>query len=350
MAIPGSTALTISLTGAFAMNDLPLERPRGTDEGEPSVQEVCSRLFAKEFLTGTLPASFESRWRIFSEAGTAALEAFDSEPSWIQVGLDTNGVRQLPCLYKLVGSIARELLRNREISNFFFMHKPPGIRLRFQPVDQAAYDTVITNLYRKLAQWEAQGLLNRIVAGIYEPESYLFGGADSMRNVHALFTADSLAWLEYHALAHPDLQSAGPAWRLSLAMLRTVFSGLGISEWEDLCVWERVRDRTGRRVPAQVSSLAEFKEIAAEIRAFWTNIVSPPDESFEKALNIAQAFEKNSVENLFAWQRNYFMTRSARIGPRAAAALVAIFHWNRAGLSLAQQALLTESLLTRETV
>jgi hypothetical protein len=50
------------------------------------------------------------------------------------------------------------------------------------------------------------------------------------------------------------------------------------------------------------------------------------------------------------WRQRYFDTPHARLGVRAAAALMTIFHWNRAGLSLERQVLFAEALAARRTV
>jgi hypothetical protein len=47
------------------------------------------------------------------------------------------------------------------------------------------------------------------------------------------------------------------------------------------------------------------------------------------------------------WRTGYFDTEHAELGPREAAALVTIFHWNRGALSPLRQGLLAEALADR---
>jgi thiopeptide-type bacteriocin biosynthesis protein len=200
-----------------------------------------------------------------------------------------------------------------------------------------------------LAIWQSEGLFDGIVPGIYEPETYLFGGPVSMRSVHELFTIDSLAWLDYYVAASKEEVGAASAWALSLVMLRALFTGLGITDWEDLDVWDRLRQRAGRSIPSEVLQV-EFASAAAEIRFRWLNPQSILEELSPQLKNIAERYRKSLIDITDRWHSDYFATDAAYIGPRAGAALFTIFHWNRATLSPARQALLVEALLTRQTV
>jgi thiopeptide-type bacteriocin biosynthesis protein len=227
--------------------------------------------------------------------------------------------------------------------NFFFMRKPPGLRLRFELSPEASAEFADV-LYEQADSWRADGLIEAVRPGVYEPESVLFGGPESMRYVHALFTVDSLFWLNYHALATPD-EPAEPT-LVSLPMLRFLLDGLDVTGWEDLGVWNQVRTATGRQLPP-AADLTGFADVAGGIRRLWYE-----QNSYMEQLDPArQALLAEHGELLRhgaqRWSSDYFASRSATIGPRAAAAYYVVFFWNRAGLSAIEQAIVAESLSVR---
>ncbi len=286
--------------------------------------------------------------RVFLEAGVRALEADISSTKWVQLGLEIEPGRIYGELYSRIANIARKMLQGAEISNFFFMHKPPGLRIRFETngVDQRR---LAEDLHEQLSVWQGEGLVESIVPGVYEPETHLFGGPVSMLWVHELFTIDSLAWLDYHTLAYSEPEVAGSAWALSLVMLRALFKGLGITDWEDIDVWDRVRSKMGRSLPDEVLGLDEFEGIAADIQSRWLTPQLLLDELSPQVQSIAQDYQSLAINIATRWNSEYFATRDAHFGPRTGAALFTIFHWNRAALPLTRQALLAEALVERET-
>jgi thiopeptide-type bacteriocin biosynthesis protein len=286
---------------------------------------------------------------VFLEAGVRALEIGADSANWIQFGLEFKPGRVCSDLYRRAASLAREMLQDASISNFFFMHKPPGIRLRFE-TNAARRHRLADDLRHRLEVWQREGLVERIVPGVYEPETHLFGGPVSMRSVHELFTIDSLAWLDFHALADSQREASVPAWALSLAMLRALFTGLGITDWEDLDVWDRVRRKTGRSLPDEALPQAEFEEAASGIQARWLNSQLLLKELSPQVRSIAENYREAVIGVTARWCSGYFASYDAHVGPRAGAALFTIFHWNRSALPLTRQALLAEALVARRTV
>lgn len=280
----------------------------------------------------------------FLEAGLTALRARTRPSSWVQMGLQVPHGRPHPELYRRLASTARQLLEQPTVANCFFMHKPPGLRVRFETTESALEQ----DIYERVALWVEEGLIERVVPAVYEPEAHLFGGPVSMRSVHRLFTIDALAWLDFHTLAGATGEQPGPAWALSLVMLRALFDGLEIVGWEDLDVWDRVRSQTGRRLGEQALAHDGLGAVASTMRAAWADHRWLLTQLPLRTREIAEAYRSAIVPEAARWRSDYFATRQAYIGPREAAAYFAVFHWNRAGLPSVRQALVAESLAARQ--
>lgn len=276
----------------------------------------------------------------FVRAGVAELSV-DARTRWAQWDLvHPHGDRSR--LYGGLAELARNEIVNKRVVNFFYMHKPPGIRLRFEFEHQAFGEE------RQLLQDSLTSLIGRLSStgisiecrpSFYEPEAHLFGGASSMRHVHALFTVDSLAWLEYLA----TVEASEPAWAFSLGLLRGLLDGLQVVGWEDLDVWERVRRQTHRKLPASVLAGSSFTAAAAGIRSIWKS----GSTSAQRSRGITGLAVDEIKDAAADWLAGYFHTAEAYVGPREAAAFFSIFHWNRGRLPVWQQSLITEALVDR---
>lgn len=236
-----------------------------------------------------------------------------------------------PRVYEELAELVSELTTDPSVTNVFFLHKPPGLLVRFETTaDRSQW------LEDALYRWRA--LVERMSPGTYEPEEHLFGGPRSMRYAHRLFTVDTRAWLAFHQLDTP-----AAAWMYSLALLRHVLAGLAIVDWDDLDVWDRIGRQAGRRLPAE---LVDHSVVAASyaIRALWTD-----DGRLRGALpaEAATLVDRWGPELRAAgrrWLTGYFAQRGAAIGPREGAAFATIFHWNRGRLPASTQALVTHAL------
>ncbi|MGW2111581.1 thiopeptide-type bacteriocin biosynthesis protein [Streptomyces sp. NPDC001948] len=264
------------------------------------------------------------------------------EASWVQVNLAPQP-SSWPRLYEWLAGTAHDLLDGHTARAFFFMHKPPGLRVRFQADRMTGTVLLQAELLDRIKEFG--GLAGPPVCAVYEPESYLFGGPGSMPWVHELFTADSLAWLGHHTRRPGEGDpNAAADWRFSLALLREMFDGLGIVGWEHRGVWDAVRTDTGRRLPGGLRDAA-LRRAAAGIRAYWEQ---PRDQLLAALPGASRADQERHCEavRLAAnrWRTGYFESGYAVRGPRRAAAHAVIFHWNRARLSHARQSLVAEAL------
>jgi thiopeptide-type bacteriocin biosynthesis protein len=287
---------------------------------------------------------------VFVRAGLEALAAlpWQTGSDWLQLGIRPREDLELRGeLCRQIACLARRLLGDSAVDDFFFMNKPPGMRLRFRTGAARSAADVANVLHAEAARWCAEGLIDYVEAGVYEAESQLFGGPRSMAFVHALFTVDSLIWLDYHACRATEGEGITPAWLVSLAVLRTVFVGLDITGWEDLGVWGRIREMAGRRLARDKISLPMYADVAGEIRDVWARSDQIVDGLHPAVKAIVAGHDSALLTGAAQWRSGYFRRRAASLGPRAAAAFYVIFHWNRAGLSRTAQALLAEALSNR---
>ena len=315
---------------------------------------VCARSLTTEPGPGLERGSdeFYQARDVFVRAGLEALaQRWQTSNNWLQIGIRPREDREdlVPHgdLCRHIACLARRLLIDSAVDNFFFMNKPPGMRLRFQTAAGRSSEHLADVLHGEVTRWREEGLIDYVEHGVYEPEGQLFGGPRSMSFVHALFTVDSLIWLDYHACRAVEGEAISPAWLVSLAVLRTVFAGLDITGWEDKGVWDCIRKMAGRRFEGEQVSLPMYAEVAGEIRDVWSRRDQIGDLLHAAVKPIVASHDSVLLTGAAQWRSGYFSQPTASLGPRAAAAFYVIFHWNRAALSLTQQALLVESLSER---
>lgn len=279
--------------------------------------------------------SYAAAREAFLAAGIAAVQGLSRSGEWIQLNVGVRADMWAPA-YAFLADAARNALERSAARNFFFMHKPPGLRVRFQLPERArAAASALTEAFRQRTD-----LFTDVRTGVYEPESYLFGGPRAMSLVHDSFTVDSLAWLDQHIRSARSAEAA-PDWAVSLALVRAVVDGLGIVGWEHRGVWDVVRRDGGRRLAADIPE-DRYERLVDGVRAQW--------DLGERALERlpggeALAHHRTALaETAQRWRREYFDSEHVQTGPRRAAAFWTIFHWNRAGIPMSRQCLLTDAL------
>ncbi len=276
------------------------------------------------------------RTAAFVTAGVAALDGLAPSRSWAHVGVAPK--RHLdPALYHDLAGLLARLGGRADVGNAFLMHKPPGIRIRVQTTPEGR-DALAAEL---LAELGALPGVERAEPGVYEPEELLFGGPDAMVFAHRLFTVDTRAWAEFHALGGTTSN-----WAFSLALLRHTLNGLDISGWEDLEVWRRIQRQTHRQLPDGLDQ-ARITPVVEAIRLAWSDPQLLRDALAPDAAAIVERHRPALIDAGAAWTAGYFARPGALIGPREAAAFVTIFHWNRGRLSAMTQALAAAALADR---
>jgi thiopeptide-type bacteriocin biosynthesis protein len=248
---------------------------------------------------------------------------------WLQIGLAPSRGRA-GALFGELSATVRDWRDRRLIEDFFFMNKPPGVRVRFA-AEPGRTPFVRAAVRRLVRNWCARGLVADIVPGVYEPEHDRFGGPAAMDHAHRLFTVDAMAWLEFHARPRRT-----PAWALSLAMLRPVFDAMDVDPVREHAIWARVT-AAGRLLPQGVTAP---DAVTAGLRRWWRAPGALPEEEVRQLAAVhAARVAPLAGEWVTALQ-------DADVAFEEAVAWYVVFHWNRAALSFGRQALLTHALST----
>jgi len=131
---------------------------------------------------------------------------------WIQlnVGLARRGGLALPAaraVFDEIGPLVEQWRAASELKWFFFMRKPPDIRLRFRV--PTSHD-IRPELDGAIARLQREDRVATFFYSSYEPETERFGGPAGMRSVHAYFDLDTRAWLRLDALERQERRRLAP--------------------------------------------------------------------------------------------------------------------------------------------
>lgn len=254
------------------------------------------------------------------------------DTTWVQYAVTAPPPDAAPDAHAALGVLAHRHLTDGLVDSFFFMRKEPGLRLRFRltSADPAGAGLLDADV----ARWTADSGARGGRRGVYEPESRLFGGEPSMPHVHAIFTVDSLAWLDHAATREP---ATGRVAR-SLELLAATFRGLGVEGLEDLGVWEAVVDEWGRTLDLRSVGTDELAQAAADVVRLWDSVHgTAPVDPYGQLLAAAAT----------GWRTSVLQSPTVTIGVRRAAARLVVFHWNRGNLPPLEQALVANTLAAR---
>ncbi|MEH1933594.1 MAG: thiopeptide-type bacteriocin biosynthesis protein [Nostoc sp.] len=127
---------------------------------------------------------------------------------WVQlnVGLvrdQGNALSSARALFARLEPLVTHWRSNDLLRCFFFMRKPPDVRVRFfTTVDRQQAIADISDLMYALRR---ENLINLFFFSDYEPETERFGGLQAMKSVHQHFDADTSIWLMLDHLEQHNL-------------------------------------------------------------------------------------------------------------------------------------------------
>jgi thiopeptide-type bacteriocin biosynthesis protein len=120
------------------------------------------------------------------------------------------------------------------------LFKPPGARIRFLG-ERTDLIPALDRLFAALCEDQAISSWSR---GLYDAETYQFGGEEGLGAAHSFFTVESLAVLSFWRLAMAGKATIGPS-EFSLTLLDLFLRQVVGDEWELWDLWHKM-ELTGR--------------------------------------------------------------------------------------------------------
>jgi thiopeptide-type bacteriocin biosynthesis protein len=285
---------------------------------------------------GVEPAELASLRTSFIAGGTSRVHEILERRPWLQINITMNTLGHQWLLF-IKGNFQdriRSWVGKRAVDSFFFVHKPPGIRLRFIGISRRILPALEAHLQRMIKKGEIDGWSR----GCYDAEVYQFGGEIGLDITHDFFTVESLAVLDYLRLRFTHSVVLEPG-EFSLYLVNAFLRRVTQDEWELWDVWCRL-ELTGRiRKHSPNVSEADIPKADALRHAFLPvlsddehtlQIVSKRErvilDNYHKRLpRIAERLQRASETGTLLW------------GIRDILPFWIIFHWNRMGFDLAKQ-------------
>lgn len=227
------------------------------------------------------------------------------------------------------------------IGEWWFLRKYPCWRFRFLPRPcPPAVTVAIGDIMNELT---GAGLVSTWRAGIYEPETFAFGGPRGIAVAHRLFHHDSLGFLDYVGQADPDAARPLTIGRreMSVLLCTTLLREAGQDCYEQGDVWHRVAQM--RPLQPGDGSVPSPDRLATALRRL---LAASPAQS-----DSALAFAGPWLAGFSEAGRAIGAARQAgelERGTRSILAHLVIFHWNRLGLTAQTQAIISRAL--RDTI
>lgn len=231
------------------------------------------------------------------------------------------------------------------VTHCYFVRKPPDVRLRFEYSSPEAACELVSWLDAR----RRDGTISSFTRAGYEPEVALLGGPELLPHVHRYFDADTRAFMEFakhHGtpiLSAPRERSGSAAAEprpgearlsaavLSLAVLNDLFRRAVDGPEEVWDCWWNLASLHGHAAPGDESTLPTIAIDALLGR------VPSPDERLLKAYRRANVAFARALRELGARGQLVF-------GRRSVLPFLALFHWNRYGLSLEARAPLLSAM------
>ncbi|WP_404790464.1 thiopeptide-type bacteriocin biosynthesis protein [Altericista sp. CCNU0014] len=132
---------------------------------------------------------------------------------------------------------------------FFFMRKPPDVRLRFFTNQRQMVIQQLTDLMDELVR---QNTIRLSFFSEYEPEGDRFGGLASLARVHDYFDIDTAQWLRLDRRKQPSDPAIGDAALLS-AILHDLFQSTLSDPDRVLNAWQTLGQLFGTAQPSMQS-------------------------------------------------------------------------------------------------
>lgn len=274
---------------------------------------------------------FQRISRLTEEGAPDSSNVMSTEGEWQQLNIPL--VQSSGCQHDAVTQIlstADELVAAGLVQRFFFMRKPPGLRLRLLPTPRRAA-LVEERVLVALDGLRQARMVGHSFASCYEPETFMFGGSAAVQSIHSLFHADSVGWWRGEHLRLAGRARLNPV-LLSVAMLNHLFfATLGDTcdvkkAWCNLAWLHLPHTQRARTGPDLASIAPESTVRLATLTPHLGDAERALVESYERA-NDAFASELESIA-----QAGLLLRPKTHILP-----FIALFHFNRYDFSATQR-------------
>lgn len=243
-------------------------------------------------------------------------------PSWLELNVtlprhDGAQLRAIKGVFADIFPLVEKLKKRKLLRCFFFVRKPPGLKLRFALRDpRGAATREIESCMKRLARVKVAG---KWFPSVYEPETFKFGGPEAMEAVHAHFFADSTAWWRWEELRRGSNTSIASR-LLSMSVLNDLFSQFLGGPEEVWDVWCRVAALHGSSIgsdgPAMPAILIEHL----------IDRVTPEEQAILRNYSLYNSRMARRFRSLLAAGK--LLYRNRLVLPH-----VALYHWNRYGFT-----------------
>jgi thiopeptide-type bacteriocin biosynthesis protein len=278
---------------------------------------------------------------LFIAAGVERMERECDAERWLQIGVSFRGAGQADAFLRdeLRPAITRWLAEKR-FERFFFMRKAPGLRLRFEG---RALETELWPALREIVErGEREGTVRGHEFGVYDAETYQFGGETGLHIAHEFFHHDSLALMDLLAAEREDGEATDRS-ILSLLVLNDLFRRCvddGPEHWD---VWCNM-DLAGRTLNRDREVLQHARKALAANRKTLTLTTGDPSLLLEQlAPAERKAMQRLIDSNESVANRLRQAAREGKLlyGVRKILPFFVIFHWNRWSMGIGEQCVLS---------
>jgi thiopeptide-type bacteriocin biosynthesis protein len=298
-------------------------RRAGLDHGEWSAEDLAQL------------ADLQER---FIVAGAEHLERSHNPARWLQYGLRfQHDDQRIAFLAGPLRKFVRKWLSGAGADRFFFMAKPPGLRLRFR--GRMLERTLGPALQRLLERERQAGRLAGYEPGIYDMETYQFGGQVGLEIAHEFATYDSVAILDL--LSHRTAADLLPL--LSLTVLNDLAKRLCEDGWELWDAWRSLELAQRSLSPDAVASPAVSASFEEQRELVEQSLSRPDVIQGQLPARIRRVVVSYFDNNARVAERLAAAARSGELlyGVRKIFPFYVVFHWNRWLISREMQLTLT---------
>jgi thiopeptide-type bacteriocin biosynthesis protein len=258
-----------------------------------------------------------------------------SDSQWLQVNVALSRAQDtaLANARSVLAEISVRLpawRRQCQLTCFFFMRKPPDLRLRFAGPDPGS--RLWPELNQILRSLRDLGAVDRFGCSRYEPENRLFGGVAAMRLVHRHFDCDSNAWIQLDCLSQAGCRTALPIDAVPMAVLNDLFLRVLSDRFEVWDVWRNLATLT--HAPAVESETGQPRIL---VLASLLPVLRPQEADVLKRYERANEAMSRGLRRLDECGR-------LDVGLRGILPFVAMFHLHRHGYDKDRQAALAQAM------